>query len=139
RRRPGRQADRPLQGQSCAGSLPAPPGVFRPRAGVEERTGGGGRVTQSLTFLLLLLVLSCLTLAGLGLSGLMVARAQEQRQKLDARLSAAVAPHVRVQRATISAFTPPVKTKDRSLFGFVTWLFRFDPAKSDQYSLHWAL
>ena len=95
-------------------------------------------MTQNLPFLLLLLVLSCLSLAGLGLSGLLVARAQENRQKLDARLNAAVAPHMRVQRTTISAFTPPVKTKDRSLLGFVSWLFRFDPAKSDQYSLHWA-
>jgi tight adherence protein B len=94
-------------------------------------------VSGNLPLLLLLLVLSCLSLAGLGLSGLMVARAQEHRQKLDARLTAAVAPHMRVQRSVISAFAPPVQTKDRSLLGFACWLFRFDPAKSDQYALSW--
>lgn len=96
-------------------------------------------MTQNLPFLLLLLVLSCVTLAGLGFSGLLVARAQEQRQKLDARLTAAVAPHMRVQRPVISAFTPPVKAKDRSLLGFTAWVFRFNPANKDQYALRWGV
>jgi hypothetical protein len=95
-------------------------------------------MTQNLPFLLLLLVLSCLTLAGLGFSGLLVARAQERRQKVEARLIAAVSPHIRVQRPVISAFTPPVKAKDHSLLGFAAWVFRFNPAKNDQYALHWA-
>jgi tight adherence protein B len=94
-------------------------------------------MTQNLPFLLLLLVLSCLTLAGLGFSGLLVARAQERRQKVDARLSAAVSPHIHVQRPVISAFTAPVTAKDHSLLGFAAWVFRFDPAKGDQYALHW--
>jgi tight adherence protein B len=95
-------------------------------------------MTQNLPFLLLLLVLSCMTLAGLGFSGLLVSRAQEHRQKVDARLVAAVSPHIRVQRPVISAFTPPVKAKDHSLLGFAAWVFRFNPAKSEQYAVHWA-
>jgi tight adherence protein B len=106
---------------------------------MEERPGGGGWLIHNLPFLILLLVMSCLTLAGLGFSGLLVARAQEHRQKLDARLTAAVAPHMRIQKPIMSAFTPPVVTKDRSLLGFVSWVFRFDPMKSDQYALHWGL
>jgi tight adherence protein B len=94
---------------------------------------------QNLPFLLLLLVMSCLTLAGLGFSGLLVARAQERRQKIDARLVAAVSPHLRVQRPVISAFAPPVKTMDHSLLGFAAWAFGFNPAKNDQYALHWGI
>jgi tight adherence protein B len=96
-------------------------------------------LTHNLPFLILLLVMSCLTLAGLGFSGLLVARAQEQRQKLDARLAAAVTPHMRVQKQLISAFTPPVVKKDHSLLAYTAWIFRFDPAKADQYSLHWGV
>jgi tight adherence protein B len=96
-------------------------------------------MTQSLPLLLLLLVMSCLTLAGLGFSGLLVARAQERQQKLDARLVAAVSPHIRTQRPTISAFTPRIKPKDRSLLGLAAWVFRFNPAKNDQYALHWGV
>ena len=54
-----------------------------------------------------LLVLSCLSLAGLGLSGFLVSRAQNFRQKRDARLAMVVTPHVRVQKLEVSAFTQP--------------------------------
>jgi tight adherence protein B len=96
-------------------------------------------MTQNLPFLVLLLVLSCLTLAGLGVSGLLVARAQEQRQKLDARLAAAVTPHVRAQIQILSAFTPPVREQDRSLLGVAAWLLGFNPKKTDLYPLHWGI
>src|SRR5690348_7593932 len=93
----------------------------------------------NLPLTILLLVMSCLTLAGLGLSGLLVARAQEQRQKLDARLTSAVAPHLRTYAPIMSAFSAPVAEKDNSLLGWASWLFRFDPAKSDLYHLHWGI
>ena len=80
-------------------------------------------MTQNLPFLLLLLVLSCLTLAGLGFSGLLVARAQERRAEGGRAACAAVSPHIHVQRPVISAFTAPVTAKDHSLLGFAAWVF----------------
>ena len=84
-----------------------------------------------------LLILSCLSLAGLGLSGMFVSRAQAQRQKRDARLASVVTPHVRVQRLEISAFTRAQKPRDQSVLGVAAWLFNFDPTNLDRYPLRW--
>jgi len=51
-----------------------------------------------------LLIMSCVSLAGLGLSGFLVSRAQNYRAKRDARLAMVVTPHIRAQRLEISAF-----------------------------------
>ena len=84
-----------------------------------------------------LLILSCLSLAGLGLSGMFVSRAQAQRQKRDARLASVVTPHVRVQRLEISAFTRAQKPRDQSVLGIAAWVFNFDPTNADRYPLRW--
>lgn len=86
-----------------------------------------------------LLILSCLSLAGLGLSGFLVSRAQNYRQKRDARLAMVVTPHVRTQRLEISAFTPPQKPRDQSVIGIASWVFGFDAMSPDRYPLRWWL
>jgi tight adherence protein B len=88
-------------------------------------------------FLVFLLVMSCLSLAGLGFSGMLVSRAQAYRQKRDARLAMVVAPHVRVQKLEVSAFTRAAKPRDQSLTGTAAWIFGFDPTTPDRYPLHW--
>lgn len=85
----------------------------------------------------ILLILSCLSLAGLGLSGFLVSRAQAYRQKRDARLAMVVTPHVRVQRTEISAFTRSTKPRDQSVIGMAAWLFGFDVTAPDRYPLSW--
>jgi tight adherence protein B len=84
-----------------------------------------------------LMILSCLSLAGLGLSGFLVSRAQKYRQKRDARLAMVVTPHIRVQRIEVSAFTRPAKRRDQSLIGMAAWAFGFDPTAPDRYPLNW--
>lgn len=84
-----------------------------------------------------LLIMSCLSLAGLGLSGFLVSRAQNHRQKRDARLAMVVTPHIRVQRLEVSAFTRAPRPRDQSLTGTAGWVFGFDPATPDRYPLRW--
>jgi len=48
-----------------------------------------------------LLIMSCVSLAGLGLSGFLVSRAQNYRAKRDARLAMVVTPHISAQRLEI--------------------------------------
>ncbi len=84
-----------------------------------------------------LMILSCVSLAGLGLSGFLVSRAQNYRQKRDARLAMVVTPHVRVQRAEISAFTRPTKPRDQSVVGMSALIFGFDATVPDRYPLRW--
>lgn len=87
----------------------------------------------------ILLVLSCLSLAGLGLSGILVSRAQNFRQKRDARLAMVVTPHVRIQKLEVSAFTKPLAQRDQSLTGTASWLFGFDAHSPDRYPVRWWL
>ncbi len=81
-------------------------------------------------------ILSCLLLIGLGVSGLLVVRAQEERQKRAARLAAVATPHMRTLHVPLSAFTSPKPAK-RTLLGSTAAVFGFDPARADQYPLRW--
>lgn len=84
-----------------------------------------------------LMILSCLSLVGLGLSGFLVSRAQKFRQKRDARLAMVLTPHVRAQRMEISAFTRSSQPRDQSVIGVASWLFGFDVTAPDRYPLNW--
>ena len=86
---------------------------------------------------LLLMVLSCLSLLGLGLSGIMVSRGQKQRAKRDARLSAITSPHHRVQRIELSAFTRATPNQERSVAKMAAGLFNIDLERLDMYPLRW--
>jgi tight adherence protein B len=85
----------------------------------------------------LLMILSSLSLAGLGISGLLVSRAQKFRQKRDARLAMVVMPHARTQRTEISAFTRQSKPRDQSVIGMASWIFGFDVTVPERYPLRW--
>jgi tight adherence protein B len=85
----------------------------------------------------ILLVLSCLSLAGLGLSGYLVSRAQTYRQKRDARLAMVVTSHLRVQKVEVSAFSQPTKPRDQSIEGMAAWIFGFDVTAPDRYPVRW--
>jgi tight adherence protein B len=85
----------------------------------------------------ILLILSCLSLAGLGLSGYLVSRAQTYRQKRDARLAMVVTPHLRVQKVVVSAFSSPIKPRDQSVEGMAAWVFGFDLTVPERYPLRW--
>lgn len=85
----------------------------------------------------LLMALSCLSLIGLGLSGMMVSRAQKQRNKRDARLSSITAPHHRVQRIELTAFTRAAPRQDRSVVNMAATLFNIDMERLHQYPLRW--
>jgi tight adherence protein B len=85
----------------------------------------------------ILLILSCLSLAGLGLSGYLVSRAQTYRQKRDARLAMVVTPHLRVQKVEVSAFSSPIKPRDQSVVGMAAWIFGFDLTVPERYPLRW--
>lgn len=87
----------------------------------------------------LLMVLSCLSLIGLGLSGMMVSRAQKQRDKRDARLSSITAPHHRVQRIELTAFTRSAPRQERSVITMAASLFNIDLDRLHLYPLRWWL
>ncbi len=95
-----------------------------------------GGLTMSTPLLIQLLMLSCVLLAGLGLSGLLVARQQAQYEKRAARLAAVAAPHAPAARGHVSAFTPPRPAR-RSLLESAMALFGIDLARADQYPMQW--
>lgn len=90
--------------------------------------------------LLLLLVMSCLSLAGLVYSGVLVSQAQRQRRRVGERMKMVTTPHMRVKTLQLSAFVRPVDTgKQRSLSGQLAALFSIDLEKTDLYPIRWWL
>jgi tight adherence protein B len=85
------------------------------------------------------MILSCLSLMGLGVSGMLVSKAQQLKAKRAARMSAVSSPHTKVQRVEISAFTRPTRTRDRSLPAMVASVFGFELEKPEQHPLRWWL
>ncbi len=86
-----------------------------------------------------LMILSCLSLIGLAVSGMLVSRAQRVKAKREARMAAVASPHTKVPRVEISAFVRPTRTHDRSLPTMAASLFGFDPDKPEQHPLRWWL
>lgn len=84
-----------------------------------------------------LMLLSCLSLMGLAVSGMLVSKAQKLKAKRDARMAAISSPHTKVQRIEISAFTRPARKRDRSLPSIAAAAFGFDPTKPEQHPLRW--
>jgi tight adherence protein B len=84
-----------------------------------------------------LMILSCVSLMGLGLSGMLVSKAQQAKAKRDARMAAVSSPHTKVQRIEISAFTRPAPVRNLSLPTMAAALFGFDLDKPEQYPLRW--
>ena len=86
---------------------------------------------------LFLLVMSCLSLIGLGFSGLLVSRAQGQKARRELRLASIAAPHLRTQKIEVSAFTRTTPRQQRSIATIAASIFGFDPEKPEQYPTKW--
>lgn len=82
-------------------------------------------------------VMAWVTLAGLGLAGLMVSREEARQEKLARRITTVVAPHMRVHRIELSAFTRAPQVDRKSLQSRLASWAGFDPAKTDRYPLRW--
>ncbi|HVC63811.1 MAG TPA: type II secretion system F family protein [Acetobacteraceae bacterium] len=85
----------------------------------------------------LLLVLSCLSLAGLGVSGMLVSRSQKTKAKREARMASVGSPRSRMPQVEMSAFTRPARTGNRSLPAMAAAVFGFDLDRPEQYPLRW--
>ena len=91
-------------------------------------------MTGNLTWLLMLMSLLCLI--GLGVSGVLVSKAQERRQRLARRFEETVAPYRKTKTIDILAYRP-APPKDRSLAETVAGVFAFHPDRLDQYPVRW--
>jgi tight adherence protein B len=84
-------------------------------------------------------ILSWGALAGLGYAGVLVTREETRQEKLSRRITAVVAPHMRVQRIELSAFTPLENGDRKTTLSRLASVFGFEPAKLDRYPLRWWL
>lgn len=88
---------------------------------------------------IILLAGACLSLLGLAFSGLLVSRAQTDRERRESRMAAIVAPHARVTRIELSAFIAAPAEERKSPLGRLGWVFGFDPKKAVLYPVHWSI
>jgi tight adherence protein B len=85
----------------------------------------------------LLLTGACLSLIGLGLSGMMVSRAQSENDRRTKRLSAILAPHLRTAQIELSAFTLPEEHGPRTTAGTAASIFGFSLERQALYPTKW--
>jgi tight adherence protein B len=85
----------------------------------------------------LLLTGACLSLIGLGLSGMMVSRAQSENDRRAKRLSAILAPHLRTAQIELSAFTLPEEHGPRTAAGTLASVFGFSLERQALYPAKW--
>lgn len=88
-------------------------------------------------FITLLMILSCLSLAGLGTSAVLISQAQKLNARRDARLQAVTTPHTKAPPVFVSAFVKPARTHNRSLPAMAGSIFGFDIDKPEQHPLKW--
>jgi tight adherence protein B len=85
----------------------------------------------------LLLTGACLSLLGLGLSGLLVSRVQTDNDRRSKRLRAILAPHLRSAQIELSAFTLPDERGPRSATGTIATIFGFNLERTALYPTRW--
>ncbi len=85
----------------------------------------------------LLLMCACLSLIGLGLSGVMVSRAQSDSDRRTKRLASILAPHLRSTQIELSAFTVPDESDARSRATIYASIFGFDLERQALYPAKW--
>jgi tight adherence protein B len=85
----------------------------------------------------LLLMGACLSLIGLGLSGVLVSRAQSENDRRTKRLRAILAPHLRTTQIELSAFTVQEEGKSRDRAAMFAGIFGFSPEKEALYPTKW--
>jgi tight adherence protein B len=85
----------------------------------------------------LLLMGACLSLIGLGLSGVMVSRAQSESDRRSKRLAAILAPHLRSAQIELSAFTITDDRGPRSTASIIASIFGFSLERQALYPAKW--
>lgn len=85
----------------------------------------------------LLLMGACMTLIGLGLSGVMVTRAQQENERRKKRLESILSPHVRAAEIELSAFTVADKTGERNWPRTLASMFGFSTERAALYPTRW--
>ena len=80
---------------------------------------------------------ACLCLIGLAFSGVLVSRAQQQRDRRNLRLTAVVSPHARMAKAETAAFTAPPASEKKGALRSLASIFGFDPEKTALYPIKW--
>lgn len=85
----------------------------------------------------LLLMGACLALLGLGLSGVMVSRAQQDSERRARRLDSILSPHVRAAQVELSAFTEADKASERSWPKTLASIFGFSMECAALYPTRW--
>jgi len=80
---------------------------------------------------------ACLALVGLGISSLLVTRAQGVRERRARRLASIIAPHLRTTRIEMTAFLAADHKNDRSMLQNAARIFGFDTEKSALYPAKW--
>jgi tight adherence protein B len=80
---------------------------------------------------------ACLSLIGLGLSGVMVSRAQSEADRRSKRLAAILAPHLRSAQIELSAFTVPEDQGPRNRAATFAAIFGFDLERQALYPAKW--
>jgi tight adherence protein B len=85
----------------------------------------------------LLLLGACLSLLGLGLSGVLVSRAQSQNDRKTKRLTAILAPHLRTTQIELSAFTLAEDHGPRTTAGTLAGIFGFSLERQALYPMRW--
>src|SRR5665213_3049275 len=85
----------------------------------------------------LLLMGACLSLIGLGLSGVLVSRSQSANERRSKRLAAILSPHLRTTQIELSAFTVQEDRGPRSATGTLATIFGFNLERQALYPAKW--
>ena len=85
----------------------------------------------------LLLMGACLSLIGLGLSGVLVSRSQSANERRSKRLAAILTPHLRTTQIELSAFTVADDRGPRSAAGTLATVFGVNLERQALYPAKW--
>jgi tight adherence protein B len=85
----------------------------------------------------LLLMGACLSLIGLGLSGVLVSRSQSENDRRSKRLAAILAPHMRSAQIELSAFTISEERGPRNYAATLSSIFGFNLERQALYPVKW--
>jgi tight adherence protein B len=85
----------------------------------------------------LLLMGACLSLIGLGLSGVLVSRSQNANERRSKRLATILSPHLRTTQIELSAFTVPEDVGPRTATGTLATIFGFNLEREALYPAKW--
>ncbi|MGE0226251.1 MAG: type II secretion system F family protein [Acetobacteraceae bacterium] len=84
-----------------------------------------------------LLAGACLSLIGLAFSGILVSRAQRERDRRRMRFASVIAPHARISRADAGTIIAPRPDDSHSPLSTIAWVFGFDHEKTALYPTKW--